>query len=722
MAASKPASAHRYTFPPFPSAPEGVTITPFREYKELGLKIQNDNEDGPEVDGLDIPTVPLQAHEGDFCKTSARTVKSAPSASISVASSAPRSWIDVWEEQGRQPSGVRYNPMEHRTERFHEATRRFNTGRTWPKDKHVREQWDQWQIFIGILNILPVWRPAQEQKESENLDVMDDDDFEDDPVEEPSVESMTGNNREVTMSTEGSERSQYPKKNRRITRPPYDRYDKLPVEIQSSDEIPELLEQSRGEKADRTIEFLSNPERGVQVYLSSYMRKQGFHYEDRNLTLLPRLIRFYIQFLLTEGVFETEKDDTEASLRRALLILDLADVELPLTSQITKRLPWNDMLSLGGDSLFEVSAKERELWNETWREKHPELVIGGNISAVDAEVSSTAAATKASTPVQGDFKSLELDVNVPVPEQDADNLETPVQGEPKTIDKPGSAIGSDEGISLHDDSGSPTAGTVTWGSLGDFETGDTLGGWGSVESDAASDDPWAANDAAEWVIDDKTLFPILGATALPLTHTSGIVEWSMRKIQSIIPPDDSAFKFGGNDTIGPGPSAEAVEADLSSRLSKVVLEPWLDWESRTEESEGAVPQIKGVSRGRVVVHNRDGGEARVLYENGADERSNGFAAPDDETKTLPAAHDPLKHSITVLVEPDSAKLLRKGMGLGGTWVQIARMTDLKSEELKEKLEMMDDKENVNVGNGNGQRFWYLSNLLVVLPSYHAASY
>ena len=57
------------TFPPFPKNPEGVTIMPFKEFKEGGICIEA-GADEAEVDTLGIPTVPIRSrHNTDQCKT-----------------------------------------------------------------------------------------------------------------------------------------------------------------------------------------------------------------------------------------------------------------------------------------------------------------------------------------------------------------------------------------------------------------------------------------------------------------------------------------------------------------------------------------------------------------------------------------------------------------------------------------------------------------------------
>ncbi|KAJ3832514.1 hypothetical protein F5878DRAFT_570660 [Lentinula raphanica] len=740
----------RYSFPPFPTVPEGVDLIPFEDFTEAGLKIQPDNYEGPEVDALNIPTVVIQKrHAGDCCKTNSRNAKHDsetqqgnnpdPSGATAFGSRPPiqRTWYSEWQELSMRRSGERYDLHENLADRIHHATRVFNTGRPWPKaDKHIREQWDQFQIYMGILNIMPIWRLKSE--ESQDEDEVEDD-FADDEksfqgpnsseaAEEPNQSAI----RQVGMT---SARPSNVSKKKPRPRPPYEYY-KGPAEVESKEDIDKLIQQSKERKADRLIDFLNDPKQCVQVYLSSYMMKQGFHYMERNLTLLPRLLRFYINFLIKEEIVNVEHEsEILSSLKSALDVLDIAELELPLASQINKRIPWNDLFSGGCEELFEVKRQERELslgWagtNQHW-------------NGISENNGSTAAATIASTSVSEDLKSLEKDAEfVPSASEDLDLLETPVETHSATTLSAAApdAHDPDEGTSWNVNP-LDAAGRNVW----DTEIIDVQDSWNTVERNDPGNDPWGDGDGNIWELPPPpTLFPILGPTALPVTHTSGVVEWSMRRIRAIVHPTDASTSPLGIPS--DGPSAEAVEAELSSRLSKVVMEPWLNWESPDPDYEDtSSPQIKGFSRGRVVVYEKGQG---VLYENDSDIRSNAFAAfsqppsrDKGETNILDGqvhAHDPLNHSITLLVEPESAKLMRVGMGLGGTWIQIARQTDLRSEqeamdigtkdENGESLKMSIDTKTSDAGTGkgydgfggSGERFWYLSNLLIVLPSYYA---
>lgn len=436
------------------------------------------------------------------------------------------------------------------------------------------------------------------------------------------------------------------------------------------------------------------------------------HSEEGNLTLIPLLLQFYINFLLNDRVFASEPD-FEASLRQSLSVIDIARVELPLTPQITKELS-SGTFSKACEELFGVKLREQELLKLAYAEKM-------NADKLDDETSSTAAATRASTPALSQSPSLhfDADANPMVVESRLNVTEASVLGEVDDLDSTveptdfapapiSSPWGSEDDSVLE----TPTAESGGWGSV--VIDPDASGGWGSVEPE---DDIKVSTWGDSWAISPPaTLFPLLGPTAFPLTHMSGIVESSMRRIHSIVHADDAVANPGvdslPSDSEESSPSAEAVEATLSSRLSKVVLEPWLGWDTSPEWAETSTPQINGSSRGRVVVYDEG-----VLYT----DKPNAIAASEAATNRL-LPHDPLKHSITLLLEPEIARMLRVGMGLNGTWAQIARLTDLESKSMngrkEREMQTQDGDGDVVDTAGGGQRLWYLSNILLVIPSYH----
>jgi hypothetical protein len=114
------------------------------------------------------------------------------------------------------------------------------------------------------------------------------------------------------------------------------------------------------------------------------------------------------------------------------------------------------------------------------------------------------------------------------------------------------------------------------GEGGGWGNGVVEGGWGSTSNEYNSfgDDPESG-----WNVGPlPTLTTLLGPTNLPLTHTTGIFEGSMRKIVDLIPPS-SAARAGGSTPDSP---ASGVEEELYRRFGKIVLGPWIGWDCGKE--------------------------------------------------------------------------------------------------------------------------------------------
>lgn len=108
-------------FPPFPPVPQGVKITPFKTYKEMGIKLTCPNDDGIEVDGLDIPTVGIEhKHATDNCKTDAFRQKEGQPGVImpkkrklkakALVNASPRKWWEIWQDEEAGKFTAPYNP------------------------------------------------------------------------------------------------------------------------------------------------------------------------------------------------------------------------------------------------------------------------------------------------------------------------------------------------------------------------------------------------------------------------------------------------------------------------------------------------------------------------------------------------------------------------------------------------------------------------------------
>ncbi|KAF5371253.1 hypothetical protein D9758_004234 [Tetrapyrgos nigripes] len=707
----KPQIQHAYTFPPFPKAPEGVTITPYTEFKEYGIQAYA-SVDGGEVDGIGIPTIELsKKHDTDEGKTEARPRKSRVAIQPEVVVNPDGTkgkkypeWYNAWQETEDSRRG-NYNDMENRTDRIYSATRDFLKGRPWPPiASGVRAQFDQIQLFIGTIASTPIWQKINKEKQD---DMDDGDDIDDEDDEFPSKPTN------LRVQNQEDEHSRPRNSFKRLRpRPPYSTYGKTPVPVETDEEIRELLVEARNEKEDKLIEFLNDPARGVQIYLSSYMKKQGLHFSQHNLTILPRLWRFYINYLLRNRVLPEPEHET--GLRRALQYVELAAEELPRTLEMAKTLP--DGLCDAFQECFELKTQEHKLLAEE--------INGMQDDNVDI------ASEQPEEPKQFDLEMKNDDIETAEAMEAAFN-ESLESGNIRFVSSdvglgsvPASSgatvtevIDEDVDSVKAEDATSANSTQATSATLAQNDSGS--GGWGSVQdSDNSWGNGWDTADNAGTDAQDNpwlnwsmpapdTLMKWLGPTLFPLTHTSGILEWSVRRIKSVTPPPPASnSRKCPVLTDDEEPDGEAVEAELETHFSKVVMSPWLDWDKPDEgEPDHHLPCIHKFSRGKVVVT-----EGAVLFEGRntedvvsvedvekveAEQREKGGLKP----------HDPLKDEITIFLERQSAEKLKVGMGIGGLWVQIARKVDLELNGVEKKT-------------SSKEPYWFLERTHSTLTSYH----
>ena len=122
---AKPVSDDRLTFPPFPTTPAGVTITPFKNFKENGIQMFAKDGDDVERDGLGIPTIALRVrHDTDVCKTETKRKKPPKAEKPKGASSIPgakQEWWEEWMDEEDQRLSEPYNPCVLHLPRLHRA-------------------------------------------------------------------------------------------------------------------------------------------------------------------------------------------------------------------------------------------------------------------------------------------------------------------------------------------------------------------------------------------------------------------------------------------------------------------------------------------------------------------------------------------------------------------------------------------------------------------------
>ncbi|EEB93253.1 hypothetical protein MPER_08120, partial [Moniliophthora perniciosa FA553] len=349
----KPVVDHKFTFPPFPKAPEGVTIVPFKDFEERGISKAPISEQ--EVDALGIPTVALvKVHDTDKCKTSAPprvkgkhvTVQAVGDQQASIARK--KEWWEEWEEV-EYTRKVRIDSTDGsyrnwaRSDRFKMAIDDFNKNRKWPGPQtNIRAQWDQvgthklvcypdslttyiqFQVYAGSISSTQ----GEKTKKKDEEEVDDDDD------------DLDNDERSLGDAAQSAS---------------------TPTEEQNVWESSSTY--ASDEKEDKMITFLNDPARGVQVYLSSHMRKQDeltacHPSADRNLFIIPKLLQFFINYLIRNQVLPGKSES--AALTKALNIIEIALVELPLTSTLARKLPDNFNSAL--KEVFKVR-KEVDLWS-----------------------------------------------------------------------------------------------------------------------------------------------------------------------------------------------------------------------------------------------------------------------------------------------------------------------------------------------------------------------
>ncbi|KAK6981102.1 hypothetical protein R3P38DRAFT_3293842 [Favolaschia claudopus] len=733
-----PAQNHKFTFPPFPAVPEGVTLIPFKDFKEHGIQpFLGDDE--IERDGLGIPTIALRTkHDTDVSKTN--PTKSAMKKTATRNGFWRKEWWEDWEEGEDLRVHGPYDPNVAQVDRFHQAASDFQKYRKFPPaSTNVQYLWDQFRIFAGLLSTTPVWQKTSEKPADDDGDNPENLSDDEDDFDSAAVHQSQND-------------GQRPKRLR--PRAPYDLYGKSPTLVENNDEIQELLSQARAAKEDKVVEFLNDPARGVRVFLSSYMIYQGLVYADKNLTNAPYLLRFFLNYLLRARVFPADHS-MERSLKAALEVVERAEKELPRTAVLARGLvdEFGGACAAGwgarGDCVVEVQ-------------------VGGGVGE----------GGEGGGEGDGDdeFEARLSEGNVEVEVDDAPSAATIVEVNLDTPSPPPPASPSPSPTPKDEiDALDPELFVVPPSS-----SSDPASSWGI--------DPDADLDAAEdWTAPTRpSLLALLGATALPLTHTPGVVEWSVRRVKGVLmpvpasavsaPPSSSSLgaNGGGNpsgDQGEGGPDAEAVERALEARFARVVMGPWVGWDGGEEATQPA--RILRSSVGEVVV---DLPSFSALHSSGtpstgtpttttsaATPSSAAPATPAAASATAPAAgplglkpHNLLTDDITLLLDPAVAKELVVGMGVGGTWVQIARVGDVPtspfSSSFSSKIdnagggagnakehgekdgekEKARDGENVKKENSKpkkkkpltkaqkerrGLRYWYLDDHMMVLPSY-----
>lgn len=140
---------HKFTYPPWPTPPEGVTIMSFKNFKQRGIQIAP-GPDEEEVDILGIVTVAVKTrHSNDVCKTNTKRKKRMEEAAKKAAAGIKKDLWEQWEDKestrmttahayALPASGLDVSERvflnRHITiiEKIQQAAADFRTGRPWP--------------------------------------------------------------------------------------------------------------------------------------------------------------------------------------------------------------------------------------------------------------------------------------------------------------------------------------------------------------------------------------------------------------------------------------------------------------------------------------------------------------------------------------------------------------------------------------------------------------
>jgi hypothetical protein len=378
-------------------------------------------------------------------------------------------------------------------------------------------------------------------------------------------------------------------------------------------------------------------------------------------------VSFFLRYLIRSRVFP--EPEYERPIKRALEIVELARVELPNSWKMGRALPdafsdgckglWGSMQQLmwtlpanaSPDCTNEPEAKRPKLDHSEDAEPEPQSPEKPSAAEAEAEADAEIATAEASTtPVEGGW---------------------------------GTAAGEED----------PEGWGTTPKSWGDTSAiPPTEGGEGSApELNPPIWDASVFDIQATWDLQPPTLLPLLGPTALPLTHTTGVVEQSTRRIVRVEPPRPRRLLAQN------APTAEAVEEELESRFARLVLAPWERLDKRTYEAGSDVlpPTVLSTSRGAVALE-----EEEVVTEE--------VKGGDGKSK---AAHRPWKDEIVVLVDPKLTDILLAGMGIGAIWVEIVRDKEAEESSAGASKKGKGKKKEV-------PKYWYMEQLVHQLPSFY----
>ncbi|KAH9938054.1 uncharacterized protein B0H18DRAFT_866225 [Fomitopsis serialis] len=549
-------------------------------------------------------------------------------------------WYEEWES-GESSRRTMVDPSMTRADRLHQASHDFKSGRPWPNmPSGVPQLWDTFRLYIGLISSI---QPPPGVKRMKQLQAMTEAAEGGGDSDDDSDDAMGGNAKpEKPVTIVDEERARAIQEETVRSAPPK----RSPF---TEEERQTRRENFREAKDSRMDTFFNDTDNCMKVFFSSYFRDKGLIWSEQRVRDGPILVGFFLNFLLRSRVLP--EPEHEKGLRRALFVIEQARKELPQTFVIGRALP--DHVGAGCEALWGCK--------------------GQTIYAPTSNDNEEKAAGAQEGTEEPDAKRRKID------EEETANLLKSVIGAdakvevltPETVAAIEKDARKDEAADANVNGGWGAGG---WGDVESTDA-DAGGGWGSAEAD-----PWAGDAGSTWDIEPQPnpLMAHLGATILPFTHTTGVVERSTRRVVSITPAAGLAVTKAEKKKLKGLNEAGLVEADLNARFVKMSLAPWPVWGAH-QLSDVLPPEIMESSRGPVV---KD--ETVTVAET-----------------TTPKPHSPYTDTITVLLDPAVADKMLVGMNLGGAWVQIVRQNPNGTDDI-----------------GEPTGFWYVEQLTSILPSYH----
>ncbi|EKM60003.1 uncharacterized protein PHACADRAFT_206218 [Phanerochaete carnosa HHB-10118-sp] len=679
-------------FPPFPEPPPGAKIPIWSEFKPAGIQVVLDPDSGEiEHDGRGIPVVRLASSHS---LTPAERMKHKSNKKMKKTTVGPdgvskrMTWYEDWDEF-ETTRRANIDPALDRIGSLYSAALEFKTCRPWPPpltESNPLLLWDYWRHYLGLIS--QIQSEPKKSKQQDQLEDEDEDDGGDADAPEGQTTVTVVDDAEGRQQNEGERHSQL-----------------QPKELDEE----ALTRRERWSEAQENKKeaFLNDPEQTVKIFFSSHWRDKGYVHSKEKCKEGPILIAFFLRYLIRNRVFPEE----EAALKRAAALCDRAKEELPATWTVAQTLP--DRVSAGFEELN---------GNVT-----PGMFGGGILhEAADAEDEDAAndeSESDVGASKEPDAKKRKLESQSEALDKMREDDPTVEAIDPNAIDHDSAAVrdairdnvdqnGGEAEFELKPDEQPPNSWhNFTWDQSQSANNDTVMGSWGT-----------AAPLDSVWIIEQKNaLIELLGPTALPSTHTTGVIERSTRKIAKIIRPVPAPAKNAKKQK-GLTP-AEAVEAELAQRLGVVVFTPWVKVGNHVA-SDITPPQILPDSRGKVVLPTLTKSD---LLNHGLRNPPPPPPPPNDEG-SLNSPFDPRSDAVHVLVDPETLDKLEPfvGMGVLATFVQIARKVE-PGDDMKERPQSWDSKKKSKQRgapgkNGEPTRWWYMESVMLSLTSFHTDRY